>query len=609
MAGIRTALIGDWFRAHPQFGSGPGTARSNLRWLAGLLSSGLGVPISKQTIILPGDSSLGFRADLADERLQSRYDNDPLSAWAACFDGREAAGAFPHLFERLSGLDLVIGFEIPPVIRRVLSARGLRYLSVHIHPLRFLPDLLFGLHSNCTTLQSALAAIAVPRPTVQQRVARLSARLARLEPGQALVPPGTPVLFGQTATDASLIFRGFFSSWQDHREVLAGLLEGYRQVAFVRHPHASWPVSMLEWLRDDLAKTVIAMEGNAYPVIMAGQLLGPVISLSSSVGEEAAAFGHDSHFLLANPIRAFAVPELDNVEQIMVGHGFLTPETWEQLLSVDGARRPAETEAFQLGDDHVRSTLEAWSYAGIAGNRPLPDCTKIIMPSRSCTQVQCDQLLSSLARVPAGMASGRPVMIEAAAKQGTMLRCLPPALDNGACWKWDRESEVLSLPGSNGLSPTEDDGVWFDGGRCQISLKLTPDLEPGTKLVGELHFSFFRGLLEEFPVALLRLNGQPLAGCIHRGSTDPYHVLPFGFIAPPGGKCILSLEVSHANSAAALGLGDDPRLLGCILHNLVITVSEEPRAMGETAVFSLWGFGDVPVELPLTQSWNTHVAA
>jgi hypothetical protein len=608
MPAVRTALVGDWYRAHPQFGSGPGTVRGNLTWLGGLLSAGRGLPISEQTVILPDASPSGFRSDLAHPGLQDLYDKDPVSGWAACFDSAEAFHAFPRLYEQLSGVDIVIGFEIPPVMRRVLSAKGLRYLSVHIHPLRFLPDLVFGLHSNCPVLQAGLAAIAVPERAVQQRVASLSARLAKLAPGQAALPAGIPVLFGQTAADASLISGGSFTSWYDRRDELAGLLDGFSHVAFVRHPHATWPNSMLEWLRDDLAKTVIAMEGNSYPVLMSGQSLGPVISLSSSVGVEAAAFGHDSHFLLANPVRAFAVSGLDNPEQIMVGHGLLIRETWEGGFSGDAGLLP-QTDPFELGSDHVRSTLEAWSYAGIAGDGPLPECKKIIMPSRHCTQAQCDELFASLARLPSGAEGGRSTMIDAAAKQGSMVRCLPPAFNHGVDWEWDHESELLALPGVEGIGPPEGDGAWFDGSRVRIGLKLSPAIAPGSILVGKLRFSFFRGVLDQFPVLLLRIDDHPVAAWLHRRTTDPFHVLSFAIAVPAAGHCTLSLETSHSNSPTALGIGTDSRRLGFILHGLAITVCNGAPATGGTAVLSLWGFGDGPIELPYAQNWDSNVAA
>lgn len=594
----RILLTGDWFRAHPSFGAGAGTVRGNVRWLAGLLSAGTGVPVQRQAVVLPAVTPEAFRADLDHQALAARYDGDPLAAWLVSYDGVAATAAFPLLFDRLAAADLVVGFELPPVMKRVLAARGCRYISIHIHPLRFLPDLVLGLHTNCPGIQRALASIGIPESYVVPRVMRLSARLSRLDPCQARLPEFCPVLFGQTVADASLIDAGRISTWPDHREQLAQLLGAHDHVAFVRHPHAEWPVKTLEWLREDLGKTVIAMAGNAYPVIMSGHMLGPVISMSSSIGVEAAAFGHDSHFLLADPRRAFGVAGFDNDQQFMVGHRFLTSEFWRAMLDGDTSSVTAQADPFLLGENFVRGTLEAWSYSGIAGTSAIPACTKIVMPSRQCGVEECDRLVASLAGLPTGATSQRSAMVTDAALLGVELRCLPAALASGMSWHWDRVTELLSMPGADDLGPTEADGAWLQGTSCTLRLPLGSGAAPGQMLSGEVRFSFFRGIIDRHPALLLRVNGCPVAGWVHRGSEDPYHELSFAIPVPTGGWCTLSLEVSHADSPAGLGLGEDPRQLGIILHRISIAVVDTESA-DEVDTLPLWGFGNTSLQIPL----------
>lgn len=603
MKGSQTVIIGDWVRAHPAFGSGPGTVRGNTRWLAGILSSGLGHPPARQLIVLPQANEAGFLADLNDSELAEAYRESPANGWLASHDANNFGAAFSPLFERLPEDALIVGFELSPTIRRLLASGGRRYLSIHIHPLRFLADLVFGVYSNCPNLQAVLASAAVRDASVRQQVAQLSARMGRLQPAQAMLPPGCPVLFGQTVADASLIVNGRFGNWCNYQETLAKLLKNHTHLGFVRHPHASWPRDLLAWLSDDLGATVIAMEGNAYPIIMSGEPLGPVVSLSSSIGVEAEVFGHRSQFLIGDPRELFAVPELDNPSQIMVGHRFLERALWSAIN--DGApplSGEIPSEPFYLGASHVRSTLETWSFKGLTGDDPLPRCAKIIVPSDRCRPDDRDHLLASLVPEAEPSTPDSAALIAGA----VYLRSLPPALKIGETWQWDGSRELLDLPGLNDLEPYEGDGAWLAGSECRISLPIHRGGEPNVRVTGQLKFSFFRGLLDRFPVLLVHADGAPVAAWVHRGRDDPYHEMPFTFTAATGRICRLSIEISHTESPQALGMGDDPRQLAVNLHQLSVTVAAADDA-DMTKHLPLWGFGTCPLELPAAKGRREHV--
>jgi hypothetical protein len=553
---------------------------------------------------MPDTDAAGFARQLGMSGLAQQYLQDPQQAWVSSHDHAEPQTGFGILYDRLAANTLVVGFELPPTMRRALSARGHRYVSVHIHPLRFLPDLLFGVYSNCPDLARLLSAHAFDPETVDQQVARMAARFARQDLVHSRLPPGCPLLIGQTRQDASLIAGGRFQNWADHGDALARLLHGHDTVAYIRHPHAAWPDDDLALVRDDLGKTVIAMTHNAYPVIMAGRLLGPVISLSSSVGVEAEAFGHAVHFLIADPRRKFLTAGVDHDEQVMIGHDFLTIGFWEKALcrSDNDAAKPKSP--FCFGVDHVRSTLEAWSFTGLTGNERLPHATKILMPARNLERAAIDRLLADLVQPSARQELDRPGMLAAAEAGGATVRCLPPALASGQTWRWDRASEVLGLPGQDGLGSTEGDGAWFDGSECRIVLLLKRGATDEQTLSGELRLSFFRGLLDRYPVLLLRANGEPIAAVLHRGGDDPYVRLPFTVRLPAGATCTLTLSCSHSDQPAALGLGSDTRRLGILLHAMAATVDDAHKA-GQTNDLTLWGFGADPLCLPAELNWSS----
>jgi hypothetical protein len=595
----RAVFVGDWFRAYPALGSGPGTARTNLVWIAGLLSRALKVPLAKQTLVMPADTEQGYLEQLGSAPIARAYREDPQRGWLESYDGCEARTAFTALYDRLPPDALVIGFELPPVMRRTLSAGGWRYVSVHVHPLRFLPDLTIGVYSNCAAMRAALAAITVPRSAIERQVARLSARIGRLNPPQAHLPDDCAVMFGQTPADASLIVDRRFASWSDYADKLAALIGPRDVVAYIKHPHARWPVALLDWLGNALGLNVIAMEGNSYPVIMSGRPIGPVASLSSSVGVEAAAFGHDSHFLIADPRHAFAVPGIDNAEQIMVGHQFLEPGMWECALGGAKPDGPMDVDPFFLGPGHIRSTLESWSFAGLEGTGTLPACKKIIVPAPRCGKAERDRLRVALGAT----AKDRDLADESPVDHWS----LPFALAPGETWHWDKAEERLDFPGLDGLGSPDEDGIWLSGEGCTIRLPLAPSGGRELWISGELRFSFFRGLLDRHPVLLVRANGRPVAAWIHRGQEDPYHDLSFAFPATSDGICRVTLEVSHADNPCALGMGGDTRELSIIVHSVSLCASEAEVA-GDAVMMSLWGFGDHPIEIPSDLDWQEHVA-
>lgn len=591
----RIAIAGDWFRAYPSQGVVAGTVRSNVRWLAGMMSAPFNLQMQHQNIVMPDVTPDGFRADLDDAALAQRFDEDPHAAWLASFDGSAALGAFPRLLDRLTSADVVVGFELPPVIRRSIASRGGRYVSIHVHPLRFLPDLAFGVHSNCPAIQQAINAISMAEDAAKPQVARFSARLSRLAPCQAELPDGCPVLFGQSMSDASLIVAAEIGTWQDHRDRLAELLDGHDQVAFIRHPYGNWPVQTIEWLRHELDKTVIAMAGNGYPVIMSGQRLGPVISLSSSIGVEAAAFGHDSHFLLSDPRRTFGVSGLDNEWQFMVGHQLLDRAFWQSVL--EGSALPeATSDPFHLGPDFLRNSLDSWSYTSIAGVGPLPDCTKTVVPSRQSTTEEIDRLVAALAGQPTDLPALRAVHISAAAARGAHIRCFPPALASGMSWQWDRGTECLNLPGAEGFGQVEPYNTWLESQRCVVRLPLRGGALRGQRLTGRMRFSFFDGIVGDYPALLLRANGRPVAAWVHIDENNASHTLPFDFTTPAGEFCTLSLEVSHMASPAALGTGADVRQLGISIFEMSIMVTDSDSTGDDDALW-LWGLSETSIQV------------
>ncbi|MBB3859414.1 hypothetical protein GGQ88_000654 [Novosphingobium hassiacum] len=584
--------MGDWFRAAPANGSGPGTARNNVVWLASLLAAPLGLDRRHLPVIMPAKDAQSFTQQVGDAGLVARFAHDPVRAWLESYDASPQPEVFAELYDLLPPAAIVVGFELPPVMRRALALRGHRYVSLHNHPLRFLSDLGFGVHSNDAGFVRSFEAIACSVSNIDQQVSRLSARFSRLNPVQARLPEGCPVLLGQTPTDASLVVDGKIVSWEDRAEDLAALLGSSREVAYLKHPHAVWPQADLDFFRYTLGKTVIAIAGNSYPLIMSRQPTGPVATLSSSLGVEANAFGCDCHFLLADPQAKFCVPGLDNAVQVMVDHRILEREFWDRMLAGDGDLPAPRETPFYLGDNFVRSTLESWGYAALLSSHPFTRMDKLVLPAADIQPGRGRALCAAL--VDASEASGEKIA-SVAADNDITLGLAPDPLVDGAHWEWNPRIELLGLPGLSGLLSAELDGSWTEGERCRIDLTIGPAADGFMALEGEIRFSFFRGLLGHNPALLVSVDGIPCSAIIHRECEDPYHTLRWRAVVRCGQPCRIDLACSHSGTPVEAGLGDDSRLLGFILHGAEVS-AKMARGPSGSKTLRIWGLGERPIE-------------
>lgn len=589
-------FVGDWFRCLPdQPGGRVQVVQSgNVAWLSRLLAPALGISGGDVRVVMPSPDGAAFARELADAELLERYHADPLGTWASLYDGELPPGCFDALFGRLGRDSLVIGFEIPPALRRRLTQQGQGYVSLHNHPLRFLKDLAFGAHTNVPEIRTSLEEIACDPREIERQAARFSARFARLDPVQARLPEGCPLLFGQTDHDASLIVEGRFAQWRDFADELAEELHDHAEVALVRHPQARWRAEVIELLRTTLGKTVIGISGNSYPLIMSGSPDRKVLTLSSSIGAEASVFGYQPRFLLADPREKFAVAGCDNPVQIMVDHRLFEQAFWEEALAGSGKGAPARAEAFYLGSNFVRGTLEGWSFTQLEGADPFADMEKTVFPASNAEDARIDEIVGTLA----GTAPGdRDAAIAAAGAARIALRILPGPLQRGGTWAWGRDIAGSDLAMAEGFHPIEGDGAWSDGTAGTIEFAVGGETGSLIRIEGELAFSFFGGLLPQGPALLLYVNGKPRAALLHGEGEDPYHRLPFAADVPAGQLCRLRIESSHAASPAQLGLNSDPRQLGFILHGVEIT-ARLPGGTGDLPALRLWGVGDRPIEVP-----------
>ena len=593
-------LVGDWFRVAPERTHVFINQMTNVLWMSRLLAPALGVsPSPGRTvppaplIVMPSSDPAEFASQLGDPALLERFRQAPDETWASIYDGEVRHDCFASLHDALPAGALIIGFEIPPVLKRAFAAAGRDYISLHLHPIRFLRDLALGAYTNSPQAGASLAAIACEAAEITRQAARFSARLVRFDPVQSRLPEGIPLLIGQTPADSALIADGRFLRWQDRADELAALLDGNDEIAFLRHPLAIWRHDVIDFFRRDLGKTILGISGNSYAHIMSpdtlGRRIGPITTISSSLGVEAGFFGHDCRFLLADPRDKFAVQNLDISIHAPLDHRLFAPEFWEQVMSGTGRVPPSPrgyaTGGFHFGENFLRGTLAEAPFAGLDGTEPFPSMEKLVIPAAHICPRRIDELASTLTDMPPG---DRQAAVKEAARNRISLKFAPAPLTAGGRWLWNSTfmPEMSLVSGFHGVEPQ---GVWSDGQTCSIVIPLHGDSDR-LAIDCEADLSFFPGVLDRLPAILIRANGMPVVGLIHSPDADSRQRIAWTICVRAPGDCIIQIECSHADSPARIGMSSDERCLGVMLHSLSASARRDYDD-GEAGTFQLLGLG------------------
>lgn len=565
----------------------------NLHWLRlvlGALDEWPLLGVQVQTVG-PARDLAALKRQLKSRTVLREYERDAELAWARRYE-RLLHDVQPGWVEQLLEADLVIGFELPPGLKRALHDQGRPYISFHVHALRFLRDLCLGATTNCPALARRLEQQAVPENEVRLQARRLAAQLHR-QPVPALeTPAGWPLLIGQTARDSILIHKRRFADWTDFEPRLRRLLQPYAGVVLLEHPYRSDSSDIAQQLRACLDKPVLMTNANAYGLLLRPQPVPLAVTLASSLGVEAQALGLPTHFVLGDPRQRMRVAGLDAGTTAALHHGVLAPAFWRALFASPGAApEPATASAapFEFGDNHLRRGLESWSYGqlerGLTGAR----ARKVLFATESLGEAGATALRES--------AGGAVVPVQGwAAPGGRAPNDLgvdyfvaepPPGLGPARRFEGGDTWAPLLL---RGFYEREHWGVWSAGTQALIRIAVAPSAVKAraTLRVG-LVLQIFGGLLPRCPVCRIAHTGRTLALLFFRPGTPTTAQIEVQ--APVEGPwCDLSLELSDADSPQHLLGHLDARVLGVALLRVELAAEVPPSGSAQPpAEPVLWG--------------------
>ncbi|WP_373355210.1 hypothetical protein [Pseudoroseicyclus sp. CXY001] len=357
MAIRRILITGDIFRPTGSFDS---SQKLNIRWLAGLVQAQIGIASGLEiSSLLVEDVSSSLTA------LYSAANLSPsLDTWAQIYERLPDAMA-DRLRPHFAGA-LVVGFELPPGLRRLLDEIGTPYIDIVLHPVRYMQDLLLGFASNSDEIQTVLDGF-----SMSEGQARLETAPIRAFAGRSQHPElshGTLLFIGQMSEDRSMISNGRFLRPKEYMRSLIQKLEimsETRTIAVKLHPMERNQTVLRELRR--LGFEVLETSVSTY-TLLASDRISSVFSVSSSVCEEARLFDKSADYGLgpSTPVR-YRETLRTGIGHVSIYNHYMSTDFWRKCLA--SHLEVTEFDGFPpvSAPNLLRSTLRCyWGYEDFA---------------------------------------------------------------------------------------------------------------------------------------------------------------------------------------------------------------------------------------------------
>lgn len=269
----------------------------NIRWLAHMLQVPLeqtGLPLVRMAwdTFYTATPAIAFDtpAVYAELDLQINPEN-----WARLANLQQPPAACVDRLKPLQGT-LVIGYELPGVMLSAFDRLGIAYIDVALHPIRFMPDLVFAFRSNVGEFQAWFERFRLNDDSFRTVAEEIRAKATWMQRHSPRLIPGTALILGQVSNDRAMVLEnGEFASLNHHLQRLHSLCAEHSEVLFKPHPYeqtAPQHATLLQAL-----PTLKPTRENLYLLLSQPELV-KVVALNSSGLIEARAFGVASENLI-----------------------------------------------------------------------------------------------------------------------------------------------------------------------------------------------------------------------------------------------------------------------------------------------------------------------
>lgn len=324
---IKKILItGDILRVNQE---GKPTQTININWLYHLIRPSLellsGLPISAVTFG-------GNDGCLASELYSINRLPLQMSSWVKLFNKQPNAREQAMLYEIFQD-SLVVGFEIPEIMKMGLEELDIPFVDFTIHPVRFMDDLIFGLRSNIVDLGEELHDWVVYDEEMHVAAGVALASLSRLPRIKECEDSDNIALFAcQTNDDKVLIKNGRLTKAEDFLDEFAEMSSLHSKILVKPHPYAPQNNVVLALTR--LFPNAELIDANFYH-LLSHKNISHVYSLTSSTSIEAAYFGKVGVHLGCYPY-AFSNHNGAGGHYLTIRPEIYVPRFWQSVLSKVG---------------------------------------------------------------------------------------------------------------------------------------------------------------------------------------------------------------------------------------------------------------------------------
>jgi hypothetical protein len=223
----------------------------------------------------------------------------------------------------------VIGFEISPVLSRILNKLNVPYIDIIHHPYRFLDDLILGFRTNRKEVFKHLITYRLDDGLCYMQANVHKA--AMIWKQNRSIEKKSALFAGQTNLDRSLYHNGKVLILQnDFREKFEALRDTYNKVYYKPHPYNKDLSKILQYLKT--LSFVEILDDNIYQTLSNPNIAG-VYSITSSVVYEAPFFEKKSEFFhkswlnLAKQNDTYAEDKY-----VAVYDSYFNPKFWADIL-------------------------------------------------------------------------------------------------------------------------------------------------------------------------------------------------------------------------------------------------------------------------------------
>ena len=245
--------------------------------------------------------------------------------------------------------NVIIGWELQKLTTDILNAKGITYINICLHPIRYMEDEIFLIQSNNKNLEKKLKHYEIDESSFYINAEFVRISLLNKKKVYDL-PPESCVIFGQTNNDKTLRTNNKRLTLQHYKKDIDFLCQKFRNIYFIAHPLEKNNTQINQYIQS--FGKINMIEANAYSVL-SSKNLSLVAAISSSVCSEAYYFNKNVLFF-NKPVCDIKTSDSYSVDKII-----FSPQFWNNLFNLEVKNITNKKFIFNK-NNQVRDILNAY---------------------------------------------------------------------------------------------------------------------------------------------------------------------------------------------------------------------------------------------------------